>query len=81
MDVQLSGGEEEEPRSVTPSHNNAATPAEGAAPTASAAAPEVSAAVPPGVELGEETYDLITDEEVQRSMTESMMEPGLHDPK
>ena len=30
---------------------------------------------------GEDTFDLITDEEVVQSMHVSMIEPSLHDPK
>ncbi len=66
--MQLSGGEEEEETTT--------------AAAAAVGGKDEAADIDPAVPAGEDdTYDLITAEEVTRSMHESMVAPALHDPK
>ncbi len=69
-DIQLSGGEEQdETENRKPSTTGAGSSTSPTVATDTATSP------------AEEAFDLITDDEIMQSMTESMIEPALHDPK
>ncbi len=69
-DIQLSGGEEQD---ETENCKPSTTTAESSTKPTVAADTATSPA--------DEAFDLITDDEIMQSMTESMIEPALHDPK